>query len=333
MFVPKTLEEIQQMIANGIEESISLDYKAADALQNTDGKKKEIAKDVSAMANSAGGIIVYGIKEFSDDERRHLPEGITPIYRDTFSKEQLEQIISNNISPKIEGLRIYPITLSDPNEAIYVVEIPQSHTAHQNTRDKRYYKRYNFESVAMDDYEIRDIMNRFRNPVIELEFSVEKVSIKMNNGDNRRNNKEQITVANENELVESYLLKIILVNKGNVYAQYVDYYIELPEDVVSLGVHSDFEKTTNGYVKIYGENTFNEVETHEISSVYDFHKNERFAPSRFDPILPGLKSRPKRLLLTKNPQEDTRILNWAVYADNASPKTGSVALNKIPSEK
>lgn len=333
MFVPKTLEEIQQMIANGIEESIGLDYKAADALQNTDGKKKEIAKDVSAMANSAGGIIIYGIKEFSDDERRHLPEGITPIHRDDFSKEQLEQIISNNISPKIEGLRIYPIALSDPNEVVYVVEIPQSHTAHQNTRDKRYYKRYNFESVAMDDYEIRDIMNRFRNPVIELEFSIEKTHVKINNGNSRRNNKEQIKIVKESELIESYLLKVVLVNKGNVYAQYVDYYIELPEDVVSLGVHSDFEKTTNGYVKIYGENAFKEVETREINPIYDFHKNERYAPSRFDPILPGLKSRPKRLLLTTNLQNDRRILNWAVYADNASPKMGTVRLNEIPLEK
>ena len=40
-----------------------------------------------------------------------------------------------------------------------VVEIPKSLTAHQ-ARDLRYYRRYNFESVAMVDYEIRDVMNR-----------------------------------------------------------------------------------------------------------------------------------------------------------------------------
>lgn len=69
MIVPKNLEDIRRMIADGVEENISLDYKAAEALQNTDGKKKEIAKDVSAMANAAGGVIIYGIKEFDEKEK------------------------------------------------------------------------------------------------------------------------------------------------------------------------------------------------------------------------------------------------------------------------
>jgi predicted HTH transcriptional regulator len=39
-----------------IEENSNLDYKATDSLNKTlDSKKKEIAKDVSAMANSDGG--------------------------------------------------------------------------------------------------------------------------------------------------------------------------------------------------------------------------------------------------------------------------------------
>jgi len=34
------------------------DYKACDSLGKNDGKKKEISKDVSAFANSAGGLSV-----------------------------------------------------------------------------------------------------------------------------------------------------------------------------------------------------------------------------------------------------------------------------------
>ena len=41
-------------------ERLDREYKAAGALANTDGKKTEIGKDVSAMANSAGGVIIYG---------------------------------------------------------------------------------------------------------------------------------------------------------------------------------------------------------------------------------------------------------------------------------
>jgi hypothetical protein len=48
---------------------------------------------------------------------------------------------------------------SGPNDVAYVVEIPQSETAHP-ALDNRYYKRFNFESVPMADHEIRDVMHR-----------------------------------------------------------------------------------------------------------------------------------------------------------------------------
>lgn len=44
-------------------------------------------------------------------------------------------------------------------------------TAHQ-ARDLRYYRRYNFESVPMADYEIRDVMNRWKHPTLKFEFQI-----------------------------------------------------------------------------------------------------------------------------------------------------------------
>ena len=123
------------------------------------------------MVNSSGGIIIYGIKEFDEVTKRHLPETITPINCVEFSKEWLEQII-NNIKPKIAGVVIHPVLLDiGLNQVVYVVEIPQSDTAHQAT-DKRYYKRYNFQSVPMDDYEIRDVMHRAIIPNANLKLSL-----------------------------------------------------------------------------------------------------------------------------------------------------------------
>jgi predicted HTH transcriptional regulator len=133
------VKTLQSYIDNQIEESLNLDYKAADALQKSDGKKKEISKDVSAMANAAGGLIIYGIKEFDDSAKRHRPEKIDPINRTEISKEWLEQVINSNIQPRIEGLVITPITIDETAATVaYVVEVPQSATAHQAS-DKRYY--------------------------------------------------------------------------------------------------------------------------------------------------------------------------------------------------
>jgi hypothetical protein len=164
-----TRERLESMIAQKIEESNQLDYKSAPALEGGDNKKTAITKDVSAFANSAGGQIIYGIKEFEDVARKHLPEKIDAIDSRNYSREWLDQIIGQ-ISPRIEDVRIIPIRVGPAEwESCYVVDIPKGETSHQ-ARDCRYYRRYNFESVAMVDYEVRDVMNRRKHP--RLEFKI-----------------------------------------------------------------------------------------------------------------------------------------------------------------
>jgi hypothetical protein len=165
------IAHLNSMISSKIEESNSLDYKAAGAFFGEDKKKRdvrtEITKDISAMANSNGGTIIYGIAECSDHAKRHLPERIDPISRAQFSKEWLEHIISN-IEPRIPSVKIIPVEIPpNPDHVAYVVEIPKSTTAHQSM-DLKYYRRYNFESVPMQDFEIRDVMNRQRFPTLSV---------------------------------------------------------------------------------------------------------------------------------------------------------------------
>src|SRR5688572_25971720 len=112
-------EQLQSYVDNLVEEGQTLEYKAANALKRTDGAMNEITKDVSAMANSAGGVLIYGIKEYGDKEKKHLPEKIDPINRTEFTKEWLEHVV-NNIEPRITELLIYPVALtSGPNDVAY----------------------------------------------------------------------------------------------------------------------------------------------------------------------------------------------------------------------
>lgn len=162
-------KDLADLIANQVEEDLHLEYKGADSLLKIDIKKKEISKDVSSFANSDGGQIIYGIREFNEPDKNHLPERVDPISRTEISKEWLEQVINSNIQPKIMGLLITPIQLSSSIDHVaYIVTIPQAKTAHQAS-DKRYYKRYNFMSVAMEDYEVKDVINRQMNPILKVE--------------------------------------------------------------------------------------------------------------------------------------------------------------------
>jgi hypothetical protein len=151
-----TIEDIESLIANQVEESIYLDFKEAGAFEKSERKRNDISKDVASFANSDGGIIVYGVKEVD-----HKAAELSFIDGNEFTKEWLEQVINSSIQRHIEDLKIYPIRANgEVSKTIYVVKIPVSFQAPHLSKDNRYYKRYNFASVPMEEYEVRESYNR-----------------------------------------------------------------------------------------------------------------------------------------------------------------------------
>gem|GEM_PF-3463338 len=84
---------------------------------------------------------------------------------------------ASNIQRRISGIKIHPIELKtqNPGKFCYAIEIPQSHQAPHQASDKRYYKRFNFESRSMEEYEVRDVMNRQTGPNLSLSFDIRKL--------------------------------------------------------------------------------------------------------------------------------------------------------------
>ena len=162
-----TQEDIDNFISTNAEETINLDFKRCEALHKLDKKtstpeqienaKLEIAKDLSAMANSDGGLLIYGIEEIE----KYKAGGLSFINGKKILKEQLEQIINSRIQRKIENLKIDVIRYDDNIEqSIFIFKIPRSLNAPHMTLDKKFYKRYNFQSVQMEEYEIRNLYSR-----------------------------------------------------------------------------------------------------------------------------------------------------------------------------
>lgn len=158
-----TIADINSLLANEVEENIHLDYKASGALEKKDDKKYEIVKDVSAFANSDGGIIIYGLTE-----ENHKPKNFDFVNGNVFTKEWLENII-HQVQPHIEGVVIYPLRIDgNIEQSIYIVKIPRSDKAPHMARDHRYYKRFNFMSEPMEDYEVKDILHRKYSPTLHI---------------------------------------------------------------------------------------------------------------------------------------------------------------------
>jgi hypothetical protein len=186
------------LISGQVQESLSLEYKSCDSLKPSDNKaRSEIGKDVSSFANSAGGVLIYGVIEYNN----HLPEKLDTGYDPAvITREWLENIITSTIHPRINGVIITQVQLStaSPGRVLYVVDIPQSDTAHQASEFK-YYKRHNFKSQPMEDYEVRDVMNRATAP--DLQIHVRRVPCPADGAGNGR-------------------LQLGLVNRGKVIAKY-----------------------------------------------------------------------------------------------------------------
>jgi predicted HTH transcriptional regulator len=149
-----TEAELLRLIADGIPEGTDLEYKSLEALQyasDPERKKRvifEISKDVSSMANAAGGHIIYGIRE-----EEHLPRQLQQGFASSEGKhEWLENIIGSSIKPKITDLRILrvPLSTSSPGNEVLVAYVPRSLTGHQ-TNDGRYYQRQNFSIIKLED--------------------------------------------------------------------------------------------------------------------------------------------------------------------------------------
>lgn len=168
-----TRADFQRMVDSEIEETLTLEYKASPALKRESDQIRELCKDVSAMANSAGGQIVYGIEE---DKRTHKPVKVDDgIVDEKITREWLLQILNSNIQPRIDQIDIQRIQLSASGYG-YVISVEPTVNGPHQAPDKKYYKRFALQVVPMDDYEIRDILGRSTRPDLSISFIFDRQS-------------------------------------------------------------------------------------------------------------------------------------------------------------
>ena len=88
---------IMSLIATGIREGRTLDFKR-DAVGNRDEDKREFLADVSALANSAGGDLLFGVEE-TGGEATAVP-GVAISDPDA-EILRLEQIVRSGLDPRL----------------------------------------------------------------------------------------------------------------------------------------------------------------------------------------------------------------------------------------
>ncbi len=168
MKTPTTFLELQGLIISKIAEDLHLEYKSSAALDKTNKSWQEFSKDVSALANADGGIIVYGMVE-----KGHLPDYLDNGISDGFiNRERLNQALDSYISPTLPGCRIFPVECS-ADHYFYVVEVEKSFRGPHQAIDKKYYRRRNFQAEPMEHYEIEEARLRIKElpPLVTLKMT------------------------------------------------------------------------------------------------------------------------------------------------------------------
>jgi len=205
-----TLDELTQLIANQTCEKKTIDYKLTLELDR-DEKKNEFLADIVSFANTLGGLLIYGM-----EEKAGMPIKLIGIEYPSFDflKGQIESIIQDGVSPKLNTITVIHVKISEGKEVI-IIKIPQSLTSPHLVCFKRYPKFFARNSSAgryqLDISDIRssiiaseNFYDRFRN------FRLERVTKLLNN--------QTPVLMNGNP---KFVIHIIPFNSFN-YAQHID---------------------------------------------------------------------------------------------------------------
>jgi hypothetical protein len=174
-------------------------------------------------------------------------------------------------------------------------------------------------------------MNRLKFPVIELDFELEEYTYEEGNNLIIPQYKP-FTLSNEKiEAPKKFrticTLKVFPKNNGKTYANYINYFVQIPEIICDSEAVRHLNKPNKGWVEFYGENTYRDIVGFKNAGLQSVPE---YGPSRFDPVLPGLRGRSEKIKLDVNYKSVDCEITWLVYADNATPQKGSIRLNEIP---
>lgn len=165
----RTKIDLQRLVDEGLEESLTLDYKASRALSREGKASEELCKDVSALANSAGGQLIYGIEEGKATKKPSVvDDGVSD---PKITREWIEQILNSRVHPRMNGIQTGRIDMGNGKYG-YVISVPQSQTGPHQAPDQKYYRRFGLQSAPMYDYEIKDVMRRSTTPNLSLSLNL-----------------------------------------------------------------------------------------------------------------------------------------------------------------
>jgi len=148
--------DLRSLIDNGVAEGKTIEYKQL-LPDNTYDKKKEFLADVSSFANAAGGHLIIGVREESG-----VPVEICGLQNIDSDDEilRLENMIRDNIEPRIPGLSIHPVSL-EPSGVVIVIRVPRSWAQPHVVKFQHHWRFYSRNSAGKYPLDVSELRAAF----------------------------------------------------------------------------------------------------------------------------------------------------------------------------
>ena len=148
--------DLQRLVDNRVPENITLEFKR-EAYGANDQAKKEWLKDISALANTAGGDLIIGVEE--EDGVASKLVGISSTTADEEIR-RLEAILQDGLEPRLIGTQIRPVDLS-AGGFVLVVRVLRSWNAPHRVVYQRSNRFYGRNAVSAFELGVEQLRNAF----------------------------------------------------------------------------------------------------------------------------------------------------------------------------
>ncbi|MGR3176208.1 MAG: AlbA family DNA-binding domain-containing protein [Candidatus Scalindua sp.] len=151
-----TIDDIHLLLENEVREGRALEYKQ-ELPDNTDRKKISFLAEISALANTVGGDLIFGISD-----EKGVPSAIPGVKIKNLDQEllRLDNIIRTGIEPRLASVSIREIKKGE-DVYVVVIRVKRSWIAPHRVKFQDHSKFYARSSAGKYPFDVTELRNSF----------------------------------------------------------------------------------------------------------------------------------------------------------------------------
>ncbi len=202
-----TVGDIAEFIRVGKEEHLQLDFKTINNPNFTArDDRKNLAKCISGFANSAGGVVIWGVDARENAQGIDCAVATAEINQLRLFIARLNEFSGQSASPVVDGIRHKAIeTAGDRGYAVTLVPESGSGPHMAKLGEDRYYKRPGHQFYRMEHFDLEDMFGRRQRPDLSITINNRR---EPNNPDHEQ-------------------LEVMILNVGRAVARHVGFFAEM----------------------------------------------------------------------------------------------------------